>query len=656
MTGERSISSQAEIFTLSLMLCVAVLGAPTRVRAQNIITTVAGNGFPTFSGDGGPATSASLNDPSGVAVDDLTGNLFIADEGNARVRGVDSTTGIITTVAGNGFPTFSGDGGLATSASLNRPRGVAVDRAGNLFIADEFNHRIRRVDRATGIITTVAGDGRAFFTGDGGPATSAGVAFPTGVAVDGAGNLFIADNGNARVRRVDSGSGIITTVAGNGLFAIICENCPATSTGVVPLAVALDGAGNFFIADEASSGSRVRRVNSAGIITTVAGNGLRGFSGDGGLGTSASLNGPNGVAVDGAGNLFIADFNNNRIRQVDGLGIITTVVGNGVGDFSGDGGPPTSASLMLPRGVAVTSSGNLYIGDTRNHRVRLVQGAGNISTVAGNGVRGFSGDDGPATSASLNDPTGVDVDFLGNLFIADTGTHRIRRVDSAGNITTVAGNGIADFSGDGGPATSASLFAPSGVAVDFFGNLLFIADTINHRIRRVDSAGNITTVAGNNFVGFGGDGGPATSASLNFPKGVASSGNLIADTVNHRIRRVDSAGNITTVAGNGIAGFGGDGGPATSASLNDPRGVAVDSFGNLFIADRSNHRIRRVDSAGNITTVAGNGAKGFSGDGGWATSARLAFPTGVAVDGAGNLFIADEDNNRIRQVAPAPGP
>ena len=281
-----------------------------------------------------------------------------------------------------------------------------------------------------------------------------------------------------------------------------------------------------------------------------------------------------------------------------------------------------------------------------------------ISTVAGNGTANFSGDGSPATAAQLYNPFSVAADSSGNLFIADTYNHRIRKVDSSGMISTVAGNGVANFSGDNGPATVAELHNPYGVAVDSSGNL-FIADFENNRIRKVDSSGNISTVAGSTR-GFSGDNGPATAAQLLKPSGIAvdSSGNLfIADYGNHSIRKVDSGGMISTVAGNGTEGFSGDTGPATAAQLSLPYRVAVDGSGNLFIADTNNRRIRKVDSSGNISTVAGNGTRGFSGDTGPATAAELSSPTGIAVDSSGNLFITDTSNHRIRKVGDdkAPG-
>ncbi len=334
-----------------------------------------------------------------------------------------------------------------------------------------------------------------------------------------------------------------------------------------------------------------------GDISTVAGNGTQGFSGDGSAATSASLNKPMGTFVDGFGNVYTAEFGNHRIRKVDTSGIISTVAGNGTAGFAGDGGPATSASLNGPRDVFVDGLGNIYIADETNHRIRKVDTSGIISTVAGNGTQGFSGDGGPATSASLNNPRGVFVDVSGNIYIGDTNNHRIRKVDTSGIINTVAGNGTFAFSGDGGPATSASLNVPFGVFVDGSGNI-YIADQNNHRIRKVDTSGIISTVAGNGTAGFSGDGGPATSASLNNPLGVFVDGlgNIYtAEFVNHRIRKVDAAGNISTVAGNGAAGSSGDGGQATNASLNGPHGVFVDVSGNIYIGDTNNHRIRKVE-------------------------------------------------------------
>jgi uncharacterized protein (TIGR03437 family) len=603
--------------------------------ASGILTLVAGNGTTGFSGDNGPATSAQLGGPRGIAVDSA-GNVYIADSYANRVRKV--SNGVITTIAGNGTYGFSGDNGPAASAELAEPFGLAVDSAGNLYIADWGNNRIREV--SNGVITTVAGaaaNGTCCFNGDGGPATSAQIIEPEDIAVDSAGNLYIADYVDHSVRKVSGG--VITTVAGNGTQGFSGDNGPATSAQLAgPYGVAVDSAGNIYIGDAPIN--RVRKV-SGGVITTVAGTGTQGFSGDNGPATNAQLYYPYGVSVDSAGDLYIADSENYLIRKVAN-GVITTVAGNGTQGFGGDNGPATSAQLQ-PSGVAVDSAGSLYIADSPNNRIRKVAN-GVITTVAGNGTPGFGGDNGPATSAQLYYPSGVAVDAAGNVYIADTFNNRVRKI-SGGVITTVAGNGTPSFGGgDNGPATSAQLYYPSGVAVDSAGDL-YIADTESSRIRKIAN-GVITTVAG---------GGTSPSDYLSFPDGVAvdSAGNLyIADTRNNLIRKV-SNGVITTVAGTGTQGFSGDNGPATSAQLYWPWGVAVDSAGNLYIAD--NDRIRKVAN-GAIITVAGNGGFGFSGDSGPATSAELYQPEGVAVDSAGNVYVADFANNRIRILTPTGSP
>jgi hypothetical protein len=612
------------------------------VTAQSVITTIAGGG----SGDGGPATSTPIV-ATRVALD-AAGNLYVTDTNNARIRKV-APNGTVSTVAGTGFFGFSGDGGAATAASLALPTGIALDAAGNLYIADTLNNRIRKVN-AAGVITTVAGSSREGFAGDGAAATSASLKEPRAIAVGAEGVLYIADTGNFRIRKVDA-NGVITTLAGTGTSGFSGDGGAAASASLSTVhGLTVDAAGNVFFAD--SDNHRIRKVSASGTITTVAGNGGIGYSGDGMPATAATLAAPYGVAIDSSGRLFIADASNYRVRLVSADGTIFTYAGTGIYGYSGDGAAATAASITVPTSVALDAAGNLYLADRDNNRVRRVDTTGVISTVAGNGTEAFSGDGSRATAANLNMPHGVAAGADGSIFIADTGNDRIRKVDAAGTITTVAGNGIQGASGDGGAATAAHLYFPAGIAQDAAGNL-YIADQGNSRVRKVTADGVITTVAGNGIAGFSGDGGAATFAGLRSPSRVAldAAGRLyIADTGNHRIRRVEASGVIITVAGNGVAGFGGDGGSAQATSLNGPYGIGLDAAGNLYIADTGNNRIRKVDLGGVISTVAGTGTAGFGGDGTLAKSSMLSAPYGLAVGSGGILYIADQGNQRIRKV------
>jgi hypothetical protein len=573
-----------------------------------------------------------------------------------------------------------------------------------------------------GTITTVAG-------GVGGPAKATTVAIsPCGARFAG-GSLYAGDV--AAIRQISPASDQLTTPAGTGSTTPLGDGGPAAQAGLNGSCTAvLDPTGNLVVADifdnrirvvAAATGTFYGRHMIAGDIYTVAGNGTFGFSGDGGPAINAELRDPQAVAVDGAGNLVITDTHNNQIRVVAAAtgtfygramtaGDIYTVAGGG--RQLGDGGPAANAQLATPQNVTTDEAGDLVVADTFHDRIRVVaektgtfygqaMTAGDIYTVAGTGIAGFSGDGGPATNAEVSDPNDVVADGAGNLVIADTDNSRIRVVAAgsgtfygqamtAGDIYTVAGTGIAGFSGTGAPATSAELDEPQGATVDDAGNLV-IADSMNNRMRVVAAstgrfygkpmtAGDIYTIAGNGTIRSSGDGGPAAAAELLAPEGVAAdgAGNLvIADTDNSRIRvtaastgtfygQPMTAGDIYTVAGSGKVGFAGDGGPATGAALNSPYGIATDGAGDLVIADTFNSRARmvaahtgtffgRAMTAGDIYTIAGNGKVGFAGDGGPATGAKLGKPEGSAVDRAGNLVIADTNNNRIRVVAGGTG-
>ena len=598
--------------------------------SSGAIELEAGNGISGYSGDNGPAASAQLSAPRDIAVDSA-GDIFIAD-GRSRVRKVSS--GAISTV-----------GGLPANLYIS---GIAVDSAGNLYVSSLPN--VLKVS-AGGVVTTVAGNNTPGFSGDNGPATSAQLNNPGGLAIDSQGNLYVADSGNNRVREVSNG--IITTVAGNGTPGFSGDNGPALSAELKgPQSVTLDSSGNLYIADDGNI--RIRRVSN-GVITTVAGTGTLGYTGDGGQAVSAEV-GNLLYLASGPNNLYIADSKNDRIREIVS-GVINTIAGNGTG-FGGDGGAATAAQLDLPSGVAVDASGNLYIADTSNSRIREVS-KGTITTFAGNGTAGHSGDGGPASSAELGYPGAVAAGSSGNVFI-DDGLSLIREV-SGEVITTVAGNGIYGYAGDGGPALQGEWGFSEGLAVDSHDNL-YIADTGDGLIREV-SSGVINTIAGSytegityppGANGYTGDNGFSVSATLSNPYGVAvdSAGNIyIADSGFNKIEKV-SNGVITVVAGSPTeqAGYSGDGGPATSAQLDFPYAVALDSSGNLYISDNGNGVIRKV-SGGVITTIAGGGTT--LGDGGLATKAQFGAPGGLTVDGSGNVYVADYGSNRVRLLTPS---
>ena len=429
--------------------------------------------------------------------------------------------------------------------------------------------------------------------------------------------------------------------------------------------IATDSSGNVYF----TASNCVFRLDKNGILTLVAGNSRVGFSGDGGLAVNAQLSGPNGIAVDAAGDIFVADGGNYRVRRISASGIITTVAGGGVGQGYFEGGAATTAGFNFISGLALDGSGNLFISDSGYDVVRMVSPKGIITTVAGTGTYGYSGDGGPAVKARLSGPSGLVVDGLGNIFIADSNNSCVRKVAVGGTITTFAGTGFAGFSGDNGPAVNAQLAYPRGVALDGSGNLL-ITDSNNARIRTVSANGTISTVPGNATYGATGVGDIAVDSAGNiFIDGSASgltsfeltgdfSGTLFLAQVSSSppgisvLRKISAAGTISTVAGNSASGLYGVGGPAIGGQFGSVQGVAADGSGNVFVADPVDNSVLKISAAGILTVVAGNGTSKFSGDGGLATNAELAAPMAVAVDGSGDLFIADYDNGRIRKVTP----
>ena len=572
----------------NLYIADAVDHRVRRISPAGIITTVAGNGYPGFRGDGGPAQAAQLNSPYGLAVDGA-GNLYIADLGNARIRKV-SPDGIIDTIAG---------GGVA-GLTLSQPRNVALDAGGNLYLSDFGNHRVLRISPARGV-SIVAGAGLAGSIDDGASvqATLAPLRSPAGLAVDSSGALYIADSGNHRVRKIVDGW-MTTIPVPNGLLN-------------TPTGLALDAAGALYVAAKGSG--LVLKLTPA--LARIAGNGIAGYSGDGGPAILASLTGPRDLAFDAAGNLYVADaraglkYSVGVVRRISAPGMITTFAAGAAFRSPGDGGPATSAHLEAPSALALDAAGSLYIGDRDDHRVRVVA-AGVIGTLAGIGFAGSGGDGGFAIRAGLNQPEGIALHPSGDIWVTESAGNRLRRITALGFIDTIS----ADL-----------LSAPSGVVIDAAGDG-YVADTLNHAIRK-----------------FGSDGGSSVlDVALDRPTGVSldSDGNLyIADSGAAVILKLSAGGRVTNVAASGVG---------------TPTRVALDSGNNLYIADTANHRVLKLTPAGVIATIAGAGTPGYSGDGGPALSAELNEPADVAVDSVGNVFIADRGNGMVRKLTPNPLP
>jgi len=647
-----------------------------KLDGLGIVTRIAGTGIFGDLGDGGPAIYARFKYAGGIALDHA-GNIYVADAFAARVRKI-STDGIITTIAGNGTACChndgAGDGGRATAAQLFVPYQIAVDPAGNVYIGEGNTARIRRVT-ADGIIQTVAGVGGApGHSGDGGPAAQAQIGAPWGLAFDPAGNLYFSEAIPGEdiigpvatyIRKVTL-DGIISTIAGSGGVGTSGDGGPALSAQFsMPGSLVATSSGDVYVTDAA----RLRKISADGTIRTIAGGDRSGFSGDAGPAIQATFSTTAGgqflgLGIDQFEDLFVADSHNQRIREITNDGITITVAGDGRGACCYDGnlGP----NLYAPVGVTADPGGGLYVSDTYNSRIFKFNGD-SINTVVGPvGSYLFPpqlfgtpplGDNGAAILAQISLPAGSAFDASGNLYLADAGDDRIRKIGTDGRISTVAGTGACCFGGDGGPAISAQLTWPEDVAADRSGRI-YIADTGDNRIRVVMPDGKIATLAGNGSPGYAGDDGPAAAASLNQPSGVAvdGAGNVyIADTLNFRIRKVAPNGTISTVAGTGLRDANdegrvpGEGGPAISAQLWLPLGVRVDAADNLYIADGIG--VRFVSAAGIISTIAGSGLFGITGDGGPATSASLG-AWGLTIDSSGTIYVADPWDSAVRKLTP----
>jgi hypothetical protein len=786
------------------------------------VTTLAGSGQ-TIPFSNGIGTLATFNTPSGIAFDG-NNHLYVADMQNNRIRKISVSSGEVSTLAGNG--SYALADGSGTSASFKFPSGVAVDGSGNVYVGDNYNNRIRMVTPA-GVVSTLAGS----FSGNAdGSITVARFRRPTGITMDGSGNIYVADEDNHRIRKISSGS-LVTTIAGSS--SGFSDGTGTAAKFDAPTGVGVDVNGNIYVAD--FHNTRIRKITPANVVTTIAGSGSS--TSANGVGTAASINKPYGVVVDASGNLFVSDFMGHRIRMISSYRIdpalpaglffdartgtisgtptsaqaerlytihaqnsagsttttitlaiassptVTTTAANNVTaatatlngtvnanggatssltikystsqatidagngniatvtptsvsgntvtavsanitglssgttyycrvsatnatgtsngttlsfttaaaapsiSYSGSpitltvgtamtslapvnvGGDPepmqvstlaggsstgafadgtgTAARFNLPSGVATDVSGNVYVADQNNHRIRMITSAGVVTTLAGGGSVG-SYADGTGTSARFLRPIGVTLDVSGNVYVADEGNHRIRKITSGGVVTTLAGGGSEGSYADGTGA-NARFLSPVGVALDVSGNV-YVTDYYNHRIRKITSAGEVITLAGNSSPTYAD--GIGTAASFKYPFGVAvdGSGIIYVADINHRIRKITSGGVVTTLAGGGSAGSYADG-TGSDARFWNPAGIALDVSGNVYVTDQINHRIRKVTSAGVVSTLAGGVSAGSRFADGTGTGARFSFPIGITVDGTGNLYVADQANHRIRKIS-----
>ncbi len=586
-------------------LIIATLDRIVLIEPGQAAIVVAGNGEAGFAGDGGTAANAQFNGNSGMAIDS-EGNLLVADRGNGRLRRIDAS-GVVSTIAGTGDNESTGDGGPAVAASLDRPVDVAVGPDGSIFVAELGGHRIRRIGR-DGVINTYAGVGIAGFDGDGGPAVEALLNSPRAIEVDSEGNLYIADWRNSVLRRV-AVDGSISTVAGLASQGALREGRPAFAVALPPpLDLALGPEGTLYLLLQGTRTVHLLRPPSDARET------------DDCYG-AASAPVPRAPLI------------------ADGIALI--VAGDTDAGFAGDGGPVSEARFAIPQSFAISDDGRIFVADSGNHRIRVISTSGEVSTFAGTGEPGYSGDGGEADAARISGPKAIEVDSRGNVFFFDSGNFRIRRIDRCGIIETVAGSGKPGSDGDGGPALIASFRDVSGLAFDDRGNL-YAADPASNRVRVISSDGFISSFAGTGQPESGADGGQAANTPLDGPADVARHGDgsiLIAEQRAGKIRRVSAFGEVTTLAGPGAV-EGEFEGPLDQVRIQDPVSLVTDADGNVYLAQLTAGLVSKIARDGAVTIVAGNPA-GTGSPGDPAVEVALPAPLVIQLDGRGNLYVLE---------------
>ncbi len=613
------------------------------VSPSGVVTTLAGVAG-VYGKDDGTGTAARFNYPFAVATD-ASGNVYVADNGNTEIRKI-APGGVVTTLAGMSGSTGTTDG-AGSSARFNSPSGVAVDSTGNIYVADTNNYTIRKV-ASDGTVTTLAGSAGTSGVFDG-TGTLALFSLPIGVATDSSGNVFVADTGNQTIRRISS-AGAVSTVAGAAGTVGSTDGTGTLALFNSPTALAVDSTGNVYVAD--TGNATIRKIGAGGAVTTLAGSaGVSGYAD--GPGSAARFQQPHGISVDSAGNLYVGDLGNNVLRKITPAGVVTTVAGSAISASIGSvDGVGSAARFNEPQGVAVDPSGNVYVTDIYNSTIRKIQPDGTVTTYAGTPGRRDT-NDGTGAAAGFSYPLGLAADNAGNVYVADTYNFTVRKIAAGGVVTTLAGTAGVSGSLDG--TGSSGLFArPTALAADSSGNV-FVADSGSNTIRKVTSAGVVTTFAG--VAGATGSvDGSGTIATFSDPRGITvdASGNVyVADSSNDLIRKIASNGTVTTVAG-AVQSAGSKDGVGANAWFNSPVGMAVDPSGNIIVVDTNNNLVRKVTPAGVVTTLGGIAGATGSADG-TGSDARFNSPGGVAVDSAGNIYVADTFNNTVRKGVPAGG-